>query len=316
MTSLSLLQPAAALVLAPLLTGIINRTKAGFAGRKGQPLLQAYYDLAKLLRKGAVYSRTTSWVFRAGPIVGLASASTALAVLPLGGAPAPLHFTCDLIFMAYLLGLMRYFTVAAALDTGSAFEGMGASREVQFAVLAEPALLLSLAALSQVSGAFVSTRSLGNLEQLSLSGMYSGLNLSVWMHAGTALLLIAGALLLVLLTESCRIPVDDPTTHLELTMIHEVMVLDHSGPDFAMILYGAALKLWIMSALLAGVLVPVRSGRPWVDAVAAIGGIFVVAVVIGIIESSMARLRLLRVPQLLTGAGAFSVLALMLALRG
>jgi len=316
MTILSLLQPAAALALAPLLTGIINRTKAGFAGRQGQPLLQAYYDLAKLLRKGAVYSRTTSWIFRAGPIVGLASALTALAVLPLGGAPAPIHFTCDLIFMAYLLGLMRFFTVVAALDTGSAFEGMGASREVQFSVLAEPALLLSLAALSQVSGAFVSTSSLGNLGHLSLSGMYSGLSLPVWMHAGTSLLLIAGALLLVLLTESCRIPVDDPATHLELTMIHEVMVLDHSGPDFAMILYGASLKLWIMVSLLAGVLVPVRSGWPLVDAAAVIAGIFVVAVGIGIIESSMARLRLLRVPQLLTGAGAFSVLALMLALRG
>src|SRR5665647_290870 len=316
MTIISLLQPAAALALAPLLTGIINRTKACFAGRKGPPLLQTYYDLAKLLRKGAVYSRTTSWVFRAGPIVGLASALTALTVLPLGGAPAPLHFTCDLIFMAYLLGVMRFFTVVAALDTGSAFEGMGASREVQFSVLAEPALLLSLAAMSQVSSASISTRSLGNLEHLSLSGMYSGLSLSMWMQAGAALLLIAGALLIVLLTESYRIPVDDPDTHLELTMIHEVMVLDHSGPDFAMILYGAALKLWIMSALLAGVLVPVRSGRPLVDAAAAIGGIFLVAVVIGIIESSMARLRLLRVPQLLTGAGALSVLALMLVLRG
>ena len=149
MTTISLLQPAAALAFAPLLTGIINRTKACFAGRQGQPLLQAYYDLAKLLRKGAVYSRTTSWIFRAGPIVGLAATLTALAVLPLGGAPAPLHFTGDLIFMAYLLGVMRFFTVAAALDTGSAFEGMGASREVQFSVLAEPALLLSLAAMSR-----------------------------------------------------------------------------------------------------------------------------------------------------------------------
>ncbi len=316
MTALSLLQPAAALALAPLLTGIINRTKAFVAGRRGQPLLQTYWDLAKLLRKGAVYSRTTSWVFRAGPVVGLASALTVLAVIPLGGAPAPLHFTCDLIFMAYLLGVMRFFTVAAALDTGSAFEGMGASREVQFAVLAEPALLLSLAAMSQVSRTSNAAALPGNLEHLSLSGMYSGLSLSVWMHGGAALLLIAGALLVVLLAESCRIPVDDPNTHLELTMIHEVMVLDHSGPDFAMILYGAALKLWIMSALLAGVLVPVRSGRPLVDAAAVIGGIFVVAVVIGIIESSMARLRLLRVPQLLTGAGALAVLALMLVFWG
>ncbi len=275
-------------------------------------MLQAYYDLARLLHKGAVYSRTTTWVFRAGPVVGLAAALCALAVLPLGGAPAPVHFTGDLIFMAYLLGVIRFFTVAAALDTGSAFEGMGGSREVQFSVLAEPALLLSLAAMTQV----VSSRPLANLEHLSLSGMYSGLSLSVWMQGGAALLLIAGALLIVLLTECSRIPVDDPTTHLELTMIHEVMVLDHSGPDFAMILYGAALKLWIMSALLAGVLVPVRTGRPLVDAAAAIGGIFVVAVVIGVIESSMARLRLLRVPQLLTGAGAFSVLALIMVRWG
>ena len=192
MTALSLLQPATALALAPLLTGIINRTKAFVAGRQGQPLLQTYWDLAKLLRKGAVYSRTTSWVFRAGPVVGLASALTALAVIPLGGAPAPLHFTCDLIFMAYLLGVMRFFTVAAALDTGSAFEGMGASREVQFAVLAEPALLLSLAAMSQVSRASSSAPLLGSLEHLSLSGMYSSLSLSVWMHGGAALLLDRG----------------------------------------------------------------------------------------------------------------------------
>jgi formate hydrogenlyase subunit 4 len=316
MTPVSLLQPLAALVLAPLLPGIINRTKACFAGRRGQPMLQAYYDLAKLLRKGAVYSRSTSWLFRAGPIVGLAAALTALAVLPLGGAPAPLPFTCDLIFMVYLLGVMRFFTVAAALDTGSAFEGMGTSREMQFSVLTEPALLLSLAALSRVGGGAFSGHFAETLPPLSLTTMYSGLSLPVWMHSGSVLLLIAGALLVVLLAESSRIPVDDPTTHLELTMIHEVMVLDHSGPDFAMILCGAALKLWIMAALLAGVLVPVRSGNPWLDAATVIGGIFVLAVVIGVIESSVARLRLLRVPQLLTAAGALSVLALMLALWG
>jgi formate hydrogenlyase subunit 4 len=316
MNILPLLQPLAALALAPLVPGIINRTKAFFAGRQGQPLLQAYYDLAKLLQKSAVYSRTTSWVFRAGPIVGLAAVLTALAVVPLGGAPALLHFPCDLIFMAYLLGLMRFFTVIAALDTGSAFEGMGASREVQFSVLAEPALLLSLAALSQVHSGAMGPRFPEGLPSLSLSGMYSGLSLSVWMKEGTVLLLIVGALLVVLLTESSRMPVDDPNTHLELTMIHEVMVLDHSGPDLAMILYGAVLKLWILSALLAGVLVPVHSGKPLLDAAAVIGGIFLVAVALGVIESSLARGGLLRVPQLLTGAGACAILALMLVLQG
>lgn len=316
MNTASLLQPVAALALAPLLPGIINRTKAIFAGRKGQPLLQTYIDMAKLLRKGAVYSRTTSWVFRTGPAVGLASALTALVILPLGGAPAPVSFTGDLIFLAYLLGVMRFFTVAAALDTGSAFEGMGAAREVQFSVLAEPALLLGLAAMSQAGELPFSNGAPGSGMALSLSMIYSGLSLSVWTHAGTALLLVSGALLGVLLTECSRIPVDDPNTHLELTMIHEVMVLDHSGPDFGMIQYGAALKLWIFGALLAGVLVPIRTGNALLDGAATIGGIFVLAVVVGIIESSMARLRLLRVPQLLVGAGVLSALALLLVLWG
>ena len=136
-----------ALVLSPLLFGIINKTKALVAGRCGQPFLQPYHDIAKLLRKGAVYSRTTSLVFRAGPVVGLAAVLGALAIVPLAGAPALLSFGGDLVLLAYCLGLMRFFTVLAALDTGSPFEGMGASREVQFSALAEPALLLALAAL-------------------------------------------------------------------------------------------------------------------------------------------------------------------------
>jgi formate hydrogenlyase subunit 4 len=206
---------------------------------------------------------------------------------------------------------MRFFTVAAALDTGSAFEGMGASREVQFSVLAEFILLTCLAALVKVGH-------MPLLEQkaepsLSLLGIYAGLSGAVWtMHGGIILLLTAAALLVALLSENSRIPVDDPTTHLELTMIHEVMVLDHSGPDLGMILYGASLKLWILCALLAGILIPVRSGNPWLDACAVIGGIFLLAVAIGVIESSLARLRLLRVPQFLTGAGVLAVVALLL----
>ncbi len=127
---------------------------------------------------------------------------------------------------------------------------------------------------------------------------------------------MAGALLTVLLTENCRIPVDDPTTHLELTMIHEVMVLDHGGPDLAMILYAPALKLWVFAALLAGVLTPVRTGDPWLDGVAVIGGIFALAVVVGVIESTMARLRLLPGAPAAGGAGALAVLALLLVLWG
>ncbi len=148
----ALLPPLLALGLAPLLLGIINRTKAVVAGRVGAPLLQPYHDLAKLMRKGAVYSRTTTWVFRAGPVVGLASVILATALVPFGSSRALLAFPGDLLLFAYLLALARFFTVIAALDTGSSFEGMGASREVTFSTLAEPALLLALAAVARQTG--------------------------------------------------------------------------------------------------------------------------------------------------------------------
>ncbi|MGE0683888.1 MAG: respiratory chain complex I subunit 1 family protein [Candidatus Binatia bacterium] len=299
----SLFPPFLALVFAPLLLGITNRTKATMAGRVGQPLLQLYYDLWKLLQKGAVYSRTTTWVFRAGPIVGLGAVLTALALMPFGGIPALLAFPGDLVVFAYLLGLMRFFTVIAALDTGSSFEGMGASREVTFSTLAEPALFLGLAAVARHTGTF------------SLSSMFTGITPESWAQAGPALVLLAAAFLVVFLTENARLPVDDPTTHLELTMIHEVMVLDHSGPDFAFILYGGALKLWLLGTLLVSVLVPVHSGTLWLDTTTALAGMVGLAVLTGLIESSMARLRLLRVPQLLVGASVLSTLALVLVLR-
>ncbi|MHC1741548.1 MAG: respiratory chain complex I subunit 1 family protein [Syntrophobacteraceae bacterium] len=310
----SLALPVLALILAPLLPGVINRVKALFAGRDGQPLLQLYYDLAKLLRKSAVYSRTTSWVFRAGPVVGLAAAMTGLFVLPLGGVAAPASFSGDAILLAYLLGVMRFFTVIAALDTGSAFEGMGASREVQFSALAEPTLLLGLAAVAYANGGSTSAVSAQSGSFFSLSAIVSRLSIDSWIQSGPALLMVSAALLVVFLAENSRIPVDDPSTHLELTMIHEVMVLDHGGPDFAMILYGASLKLWILGSLIASILIPVRTGSPWLDVAAIVAGIFLLAIVTGVIESVMARLRLLRVPQLLVSAGFLSTLALALIL--
>ncbi len=292
-----------ALVGAPLLLGIINRTKAVVAGRTGQPLLQPYYDVAKLLQKSAVYSRTTTWVFRAGPVVGLAAVLVATLLVPLGGSAATVAFPGDLILFAYLLGVARFVTVIAALDTGSSFEGMGASREVTFSALAEPALLLGLAAIAR------------HTHSLSLSAMYTGVGPAAWAQSAAALALLAGALLIVFLAENARIPVDDPTTHLELTMIHEAMVLDHSGPDLAFISYGSALKLWVLGTLLVGIAVPVRSGNVWIDSGAAVAGMIALAILTGIVESSMARLRLVRVPQLLIGANVLSILALVLILR-
>jgi formate hydrogenlyase subunit 4 len=293
----------AGLILAPVLLGLINRTKAVFAGRQGSPICQAYYDLGKLLRKEAVYSRSTSWIFRASPGIGLASVVAALALLPISGATAPLSFAGDLILFAYCLGLMRFFTVIAALDTASSFEGMGASREVLFSAIAEPAVILSFAALAHV------TRS------LSLTGIFSGLAGSTWIAAGPALVLVSVALLIVFLAENARIPVDDPNTHLELTMIHEVMILDYSGPDLALILYGASLKLWVLGALIVNVFLSLLGLSGAAALGGFLGGMFILAIVVGIVESVMARLSLLKVPQLLMGAGALSVLAFILVVR-
>jgi formate hydrogenlyase subunit 4 len=291
-----------ALLLSPLLPGVINRTKALFAGRRGPPLLQIYFDLWKLLRKGAVYSRTTTWVFRAGPMLGLAAVLTAATLVPLGNFPALIAFPADFLLFAGLLGLMRFFTVIAALDTGSSFEGMGASREVFFSALAEPALLVALATLARQAGSY------------SLSTLLGQVAGGHWLHLGPVLALVMIDLMIVLLAENARIPVDDPNTHLELTMIHEVMVLDHGGPDFAFIVYGAALKLWLLAALVVAMVVPAM-GAPWLNLVLVMGGMFAVAVIVGVVESVMARLRLVMVPQLLVGAGALAAAAFLLGLK-
>lgn len=294
---------ALVLLFPPLLLGVINRTKAFFAGRSGAPVLQPYYDMLRLWRKGSVFSRTTTWVFQAGPLVTLAATLAAAMLMPLGNHQAPISFNGDMILFAYLFGLGRFFTIAAALDTGSSFEGMGGAREATFSCLAEPALFFALVVLARISSS------------LSLSDMLNNFPLTVWFGSGAALLLMAGALFIVLLAENCRIPFDDPNTHLELTMIHEVMVLDHSGPGLAVVLYGAALKLFLLGTLFVHITVPFRSENFVLDWCAFIGSMILLAVVIGTVESTMARLRLTRVPQLLISASILSAFAMLLILR-
>ncbi len=302
-SSVSFLQFFLALALAPLLLGIINKTKAFFGGRKGQPLIQAYYELFKLMRKGAVYSSTATWIFRLCPVLGLAAILLALAMIPAGGSPALLHFQGDFILLVYILGLIRFFTVLAALDTGSAFEGMGASREMQFALLSEPVLFICLGSISAIT------------HRMDLSEIYNHLWSRGMFSEVASVVLVSMALLLILLAENSRIPVDDPNTHLELTMIHEVMVLDNSGADLAFIQYTVALKLWIFCSLLCGMAIPLRTGSIISDIVINFIGIFIVAVIIGIIESTMARLRMLRVPQMLTVALAIALSAFFWIMR-
>ncbi len=292
-----------ALFLAPLLPGITNRTKAFFAGRRGQPLLQLYFDLYKLLHKVPVYSRTTTAIFRLSPMAGLAALAVAAAIMPYAGMNGLLAFPGDLVLFLYLLGMARFLTVLAALDTGSSFEGMGASREAEFSALAEPVVFLSLAALALKTQA------------ISLSGIYSNLNLSVWSQIGPVVALVGFAILVVFLVENSRMPFDDPNTHLELTMVHEAMTLDHSGIDLAYILYGAALKFWLLGTMFVGLVFPFHSASAALNLLVFLAGMAGLAVVVGIIESTMTRLRLLKVPHLLLAALSVAILALIIQIR-
>jgi formate hydrogenlyase subunit 4 len=297
------LQLTITLLLPPLLLGVVTKTKAAIAGRIGPPVLQPYYDLVKLARKGSVFSTTTTWIFRLSPVVSIATALLASMLVPLGGHDAPISFAGDLILFVYLFGLARFFTVSAALDTGSAFEGMGGAREATFACLAEPALLLGLLVLVK------------RTSSLSLATMLGPAMPAEWQDAGAALVLVVASLFVVLLAENCRVPFDDPNTHLELTMIHEVMVLDHGGPAFGMILYGAALKLFVLGTIVVDVALPFRSGSFALDLALFVGGMLLLSVVIGVVESVMARLRLRQVPSLLVAACLLSGFAILLAAR-
>ncbi len=206
-----------------------------------------------------------------------------------------------MIAVAYLLGLGRFFTMAAALDTGSSFEGMGASREAAFAALAEPALFLAFAIVCVPAGS------------ASIADAWRALPWRMWLSAHPELFAAALVLFAVLLAENSRMPVDDPNTHLELTMIHEVMVLDHSGPDLAFVLWASAVKLLVFAGLLVHLVLPISTGG-WQGAGMFLLGLVGVAVLIGVVESMMARLRLTRVPQFLVGASVLGAMGLLVAL--
>jgi formate hydrogenlyase subunit 4 len=291
-----LVRLAAWLVLAPLLPGIVNRVKSWVAGRKGPPVLQLYFDLARLWRKSVVISNLASPGFVAGPAVAWVATVGAALLLPLGPAGGELGFRGDMLLFIYLLALARFCTAWAALETGSAFEGMGAAREVSYAVLAEGALIAALLSLSVQTG---STELATMLQPTS----------------GAAAVLLAAGLFTVLLAENCRVPFDDPNTHLELTMIHEVMVLDHAGPPLAVILHGAALKLMAFAVLLTQAVLPVAQLPAWAAAAVLAGGVLATTVGVGLVESLLARLAFRRVPLVLTTAFVLCLFATLVAWR-
>ena len=291
------LRLAAWLLLAPLLPGIINRVKSWVAGRRGPPVLQLYYDLARLWRKGIVLSTAVSPAHIAGPALAWVALAGAALLLPVGQAGATLSFRGDALLFVYLLAFARFCLALAALDTGSAFAGMGVAREVSYAVLAEAAIITALLTLC------VQSNSVSLVTMLAPS-------------AGAGAALLAAGLFGVLLAENCRVPFDDPNTHLELTMIHEAMVLDHSGPPLAAILHGAALKLLLFAVLLTEAVLPLGKLSLLPALAALAGSVLLVAVSAGLVESLMARLAFRRVPLLLTTAFVLCVFALLVAWKG
>ena len=293
-----------ALLLAPVLPGVILKVKALFAGKTGPPLCIRWYTLVKLLRKGSVYSDSTGFVFRLGPVVGCATALLALLFFPFAGLPPLLSFTGDIIVVLYALGLGRFCTVLAALDTASPFEGMGAAREVFFASLAEIGLFVTLILLHRMGGG------------LSLAGWFAGPQaISLAGPQGALLLLVIVALFLLLLAENSRVPVDDPATHLELTMIHEVMILDHSGPDLALIEFGAHLRLLFSACLVASLLRPPLAAGTLANGRVFVGLLALVYAAVGVTESITARLRMPLVPKFILTSFALVFFAIILTME-
>lgn len=301
--ALGLLQAALLLALAPLLRGVIKKMKAAFQTRQGPPLLQGYYDLAKLLRKEPVRSETASWVFVAGPRVYFATAVAATMLVPVLFAGAPLEEAGGILVLVGLLALGRFFLATASLDTGSPFGGMGGSREMTVAALAEPALMLGLFSVALWGGSL-------NLGDLVRATALRGAS------AHPSELLAAAALFLVLIAEAGRVPVDNPATHLELTMIHEAMVLEYSGVDLALVEWASALKELLFMTLLVNLFLPLGlavSADPMAFVVAAAlyaGKLFMLAVGVTLVETTNAKLRFFRVPELMALSLSLGFLAL------
>jgi formate hydrogenlyase subunit 4 len=293
------------LALSPILSGIIKKTNAFFQIRKGPSIFQPYYDIAKLLKKDSVISQNVSWIFHAAPIISFAAVMTAGLLIPIYITQLPLGFAGDLIAVIYLFALARFFTALASLDAGSSFGGMGGSREMFVAAMVEPALMLSIFAVALNVG----STNLGYISQ-TLSGM--GLDaLSPYQ------ILAFVALFIITIAETGRIPVDNPSTHLELTMIHEAMILEYSGKQLAIVELGAMVKQLLVYSLLANIFFPwgIASEESGIAALAIALVVYILKIVIiglsmAVVETSNAKWRLFRLPDLLSISLMFSFLAL------
>lgn len=289
------------LALPPFFIGTINKTKAVFAGRRGPPLLQPLFDLIKIFRRQSVLSQSATPLFRLAPVLIVTAILTAGLILPLWGGPV-IHFEGDIILFAYLLAFARFFMILAGLDVGSSFEGMGVSREAFFGALSELAFFGGLIVLAITS------------HSISFQQIFFGSEAHTALKPALSLIFVA--FFFVLLVENSRIPIDDPNTHLELTMIHEVMILDYSGKELGWMLVGAQIKLFLFMFLAASVLwpQPITAGLPALGMLVIKGA--AMAVAIGVVESITARIKLIKIPSLLFANFVITALALLVALLG
>ncbi|MBO5446156.1 NADH-quinone oxidoreductase subunit H [bacterium] len=261
-----------------LMMGLIKKTKSFWGGRKGPSIMQPWFDFVRLMKKDFVISNTTSAVFKITPVITFASVIFAGLFVPLASGNAIVNIPVGLIVFAYILGLGKFFALISAMDTGSSFEGMGASREACFTSIVEPAFFMVIGSIMALTGNYTFD-ALGKI--LSSAGTY-GILIIVF----TALVLF-----IMLLTEGSRVPVDDPATHLELTMIHEVMILDNSGSDLALLTWANGIKMLLISSLIAYMVIP-SNVSDFVGVLLYLGVIALLSVIIGTVESSMARIRM------------------------
>lgn len=299
-----LVQMALVLFLSPYITGFSRTLKARLQTRRGAGVLQPYRDLFKLLRKGMVIPDTASWIFASTPYVLFVTTLLAGLLIPAISAQAPLSMFGGVLAVVYLLALGRFFLALAGLDSGSSFGGLGSSREMTLSAIAEPALMLAVFTVAIGAG----STNLSTVAQAALG--------QSWHFLAPSQMLAFAALFIVLIAETGRIPVDNPATHLELTMIHEAMILEYSGFYLALIEWSAAMKQLVLMTLLVNVFFPFGLSAGWAPAsalmslLAFIGKLLLLAVAIVLVETTNAKLRLFRVPELLSVAFVLSAMAL------
>jgi formate hydrogenlyase subunit 4 len=300
-----LLQTVLLLLLAPLLSGCIRNWKAKLQNRRGAPIWQPYLDLVKFLRKDMVISEHASWVFSFAPYVVFITALVAGLLVPMVTVQAPLSLFGDVLALVGLLALGRFFLALGGLDPGSAFGGMGSSREMTIAAIAEPAMMLAIFTVAITAG----STDISHIVQVAQSPTWKVLN-------PTHVMAFA-ALFIVLLAETGRIPVDNPATHLELTMIHEAMLLEYSGRYLALMEWGASIKQLVLMTLLVNIFFPIgmaTAATPaalGIGALVYVGKLMLIAAAVVVVETTNAKLRLFRVPDLLGAAFVLGTLALL-----